>query len=905
MANRVITPHIILSFSACKRKAYLLLFGDDKGTPHEYCCILEKLRALNCAKQINTFIEQGKAIKPYDDVNGLNEKGCIFTNVQIGIDNLEAYCDMVESPLLDHPGLCPIIITGTYRISKEQRLELIYAGYILEKMLNFRIQYGRIIDRGGRSHKVKLSNGLKTLTPLLNSLDSWITTPPVEAPPVILQKNCESCEFFDQCKNLAERTDDLSLFDRMTPKLIKRYHDKGVFTLKQLSFLFRPRRSRKRKAKLNELYKLELQALAVRTGKIYLKSVPNLTSHQTELFVDFEGLPDQGFYYLIGLLVRDACNLSYHNFWATTPQDEEQICRQFLEMVEKFPEAPIYHYGSYESKAFRQLATRYKINLEPIKKRLVNLNAHIFGKIYFPVKSNRLKEIGVFIGATWSSPVASGLHSIAWRLMWEMTQQDSYKDLLIQYNREDCQAVRLLADEIRKIGETADSQSNIDYIEHPKRQTTDIGSEVHSEFQAILKYAHADYDSNKIGIRVSASDEKRKRGALVGHPGYHRPVPDAKEVVACPSRKICPVCNGILSLSDIVAERTVTDLVFTETGYSKKIAKLRGSKGYCPQCRRHYSPESFCSNYAVFGHGFQAWIVYQRFSLRLPYESIIQSLDEQYGEKISPGVITNTIRRFADAYLETEHLSLKRILASSYVHVDETKINIQGMECYVWVFTDGNQVILRMTESRESTLVAKILNEYQGVLVTDFYGGYDSINCRQQKCWVHLIRDLNDDLWKSPFDSEYQDFILEVRALIVPIIETIHKYGLSRSHLIGFKVQVESFYEGVILGKTYYSETVLKYQKRFKRYRESLFTFLEHDGIPWNNNMAERAIRHLVVQENISKTFYKSLFPKHLLLLGVMQSCRFRKISFLRFLVSGEKDLDVFSKTKEGAITTD
>jgi len=96
----------------------------------------------------------------------------------------------------------------------------------------------------------------------------------------------------------------------------------------------------------------------------------------------------------------------------------------------------------------------------------------------------------------------------------------------------------------------------------------------------------------------------------------------------------------------------------------------------------------------------------------------------------------------------------------------------------------------------------------------------------------------------------------------------------------------------------------LKYQKRFKRYRMSLFTFLDHEGIPWNNNMAERALRHLVVQENISKTFYKSVFPQHLLLLGIMQTCRFRLISFLRFLISGEKDLDVFgdneSVAKEG-----
>jgi hypothetical protein len=86
---------------------------------------------------------------------------------------------------------------------------------------------------------------------------------------------------------------------------------------------------------------------------------------------------------------------------------------------------------------------------------------------------------------------------------------------------------------------------------------------------------------------------------------------------------------------------------------------------------------------------------------------------------------------------------------------------------------------------------------------------------------------------------------------------------------------------------------------RLVRVRDSLFTFINYDGIPWNNNMAERALRHLVVQENISKTFYKSVFPDHLLLLGIMQTCRFQEKSFLKFLISEEKDVDSFMQPNE------
>src|SRR5215831_18743129 len=72
---------------------------------------------------------------------------------------------------------------------------------------------------------------------------------------------------------------------------------------------------------------------------------------------------------------------------------------------------------------------------------------------------------------------------------------------------------------------------------------------------------------------------------------------------------------------------------------------------------------------------------------------------------------------------------------------------------------------------------------YAGVLVSDFYGGYDACNCRQQKCLVHLIRDLNDDLWKNPFNQELEGFVSAVRDLLVPIMADVERFGLKRRHL--------------------------------------------------------------------------------------------------------------------------
>jgi predicted RecB family nuclease len=70
---------------------------------------------------------------------------------------------------------------------------------------------------------------------------------------------------------------------------------------------------------------------------------------------------------------------------------------------------------------------------------------------YFPVYSNKLKDIGQFIGASWTSSVASGLQSLVWRYSWEESGNIHYKNELITYNKEDCYALQLLTNELSKI----------------------------------------------------------------------------------------------------------------------------------------------------------------------------------------------------------------------------------------------------------------------------------------------------------------------------------------------------------------------------------------------------------------------------------------------------------------------
>ena len=91
----------------------------------------------------------------------------------------------------------------------------------------------------------------------------------------------------------------------------------------------------------------------------------------------------------------------------------------------------------------------------------------------------------------------------------------------------------------------------------------------------------------------------------------------------------------------------------------------------------------------------------------------------------------------------------------------------------------------------------------------------------------------------------------------------------------------------------------MKLRTRFKKHREHLFTFLNHDGIPWNNNNAEHAIKPLAKLRHVFNGITtKNGIQRYLVLLSVCQTCKYMGVDFLDFLRSGEKDVHAFAESR-------
>jgi hypothetical protein len=71
-------------------------------------------------------------------------------------------------------------------------------------------------------------------------------------------------------------------------------------------------------------------------------------------------------------------------------------------------------------------------------------------------------------------------------------------------------------------------------------------------------------------------------------------------------------------------------------------------------------------------------------------------------------------------------------------------------------------------------------------------------------------------------------------------MEDVSRFGIKTYHLRKHQARVEDFYRRFTDGEQSEHEFVAKYQKRFGRFKDSLFTFLRYDSVPWNNNSAER-----------------------------------------------------------------
>jgi hypothetical protein len=252
---------------------------------------------------------------------------------------------------------------------------------------------------------------------------------------------------------------------------------------------------------------------------------------------------------------------------------------------------------------------------------------------------------------------------------------------------------------------------------------------------------------------------------------------------------------------------------------------------WCAGCQREFGQLPKGKRCGKYGRNLLAYLFYQIIELAIPVRKVTQALGRLFGLHFNPGSVAAFKENWGSYYAETHRQILKRIVSGGLVHVDETHVTIKRRRAYVWVFTNMHEVAYVYSESREGELLRATLGQFKGVLVSDFYAVYDSIDCPQQKCLIHLVRDLNEELLRNPYDEEFKSLTRNFGLLLKSIVEEVDRRGLKKRFLRKHLASVDRFYRKIV-EVDYQSTAAVACKERFEKNRNKLFTFLKFDGVP-------------------------------------------------------------------------
>jgi hypothetical protein len=157
---------------------------------------------------------------------------------------------------------------------------------------------------------------------------------------------------------------------------------------------------------------------------------------------------------------------------------------------------------------------------------------------------------------------------------------------------------------------------------------------------------------------------------------------------------------------------------------------------------------------------------------------------------------------------------------------------------------------------------------------------------------------MNQELLNNPFDTELQSITGPFGTLLRAAVEDIDRHGLKRRFLGKHEREADQYFE-LLATHPFRSEAAEALRARLLKYRGKLFTFLRYDGVPWNNNNAENAIRQLAYyREDTLGSLKEAGLRDYLVLLNIYQTCRYKGVSFLKFLLSRERDVDAFCQER-------
>jgi transposase len=348
---------------------------------------------------------------------------------------------------------------------------------------------------------------------------------------------------------------------------------------------------------------------------------------------------------------------------------------------------------------------------------------------------------------------------------------------------------------------------------------------------------------NAEAAEIAEAKERKKRAKPFTRP---RQTPTEEVIHACSH---CPDCGRGLSGGSEYSRRQIIELPPITVRVIDHLLHAR----YCGVCQKRCVPAPDLSEIAVgqsrFGQQVHALVAYLRQAGRLPVRTIAAVLSALCHLKISAGEVSEMLARVAQQGKMGYGAIQKQLRQSDYVHGDETGWRENGQSGYLWSFSTPTLCYFTYPKTRAGHVVTDVLGEtYPGIVVSDFYAGYNTHFGLHQRCWVHLWRDVHELKQKFPLPG-----VLAWAEDLRKIYDRARAFASEKpKERAAARV---SFQEELAALAAPFAETSLPQStlcKRLLQFESELFTFVEHPQVPCENNAAERSVRPRVIARKIS-----------------------------------------------------
>jgi transposase len=353
---------------------------------------------------------------------------------------------------------------------------------------------------------------------------------------------------------------------------------------------------------------------------------------------------------------------------------------------------------------------------------------------------------------------------------------------------------------------------------------------------------------------------RRKPGGQPGHPAHQR-VPFPLEQLTSPPTDYlldaCPSCGGHLLIHDDDEPIVVQQVDIAAVPLV--IDEHRSHPGWCPHCQKEwYAPLPLSIDRGgLVGPRLTTLIAYLKGACHASYSTIRKFVRDVVGLTISRGQLCKIVGKVSRALEQPYEELFGNLPAQVRLNVDETGHKHHARQFWTWCFRAELYTLFKIDPSRSADVLIEVLGaEFDGVLGCDYFSAYRryhrEFGVLLQFCLAHLIRDVKY-LTTLP-DARDRAYGEGLREALRGLFAVIHRRGEWTGQ--AFQVRLAAARDEVLRRGTQdvpATRASTNLAKRLEVHGDSYFRFLTEPGVEPTNNLAEQAIRFVVIDRLITQ----------------------------------------------------